>query len=128
MNRLLFASVLIVPIAACAASADNGSVPIYEAQTADEVGESMQVRYSIEVTSGRGIPGSPGADFYVKDYKNVLQTIVDRCKLGRTVLVQATDGVSLLTIMNNDLSDTQITCVKDSEQPGLRLKDAGIRG
>lgn len=88
----------------------------------------MHARYNIEVYSGGGIPGSAGANFYVKDYRQVLQAIVDRCKLGRTVLVQATDGVSLLAIMNDDLTGTQIDCIKASEQPGLRFKDWGTNG
>jgi hypothetical protein len=96
---------------------------IVEAQSEDDFDAARLARWNIEVYSGLGLPGSPGAQVYIVDYKNVLQSIVDRCKLGRTVLVQATDGVSLLAIMDDDLSQVQLDCIKASEQPGLRLKD-----
>lgn len=119
---------LTVSLFACAASDSGESVPITTAQTQDEAGDTMHARWNIEVYSGQGIPGSPGAQLYIPDYLEVLQGIVDECELGETVLVQATDGVSLLVIMNNDLSDAQISCVRDKERPGLRLVDWGTDG
>lgn len=115
-------------LTACASNASAEGVPITVAQTADEAEDTMHARWNIEVHSGPGIPDSPGADQYIADYLEVLQEIVDRCKLGKTVLVQATDGVSLLAIMNNKLSDGQIDCIRQSERPGLRLVDRGADG
>lgn len=109
-------------------STPTSSIPIQTQPSEDDFDAAMHARYNIEVYSGGGIPGSPGANFRVANYRQVLQTIVDRCELGRTVLVQATDGVSLLAIMDNDLSDKQIACIKDSEQPGVTLRDWGTRG
>ncbi len=119
---------LAAALTACASNASAETTPITVAQTADDAEDTMHARWNIEVRSGHGIPGSPGADQYIANYLEVLQEIVDRCKLGETVLVQATDGVSLLAILNDKLSDTQIECVRGSERPGLRLIDWGTDG
>ncbi len=115
-------------LTACASNASAETTPITVAQAADEAEDTMHARWNIEVHSGAGIPGSPGADQYIADYLEVLQEIVDRCKLGASVLVQATDGVSLLAIRNDKLSDGQIDCIRQSERPGLRLVDWGTDG
>lgn len=117
-----------MPSCASGNATRSGTEPIVEASSEQHFDEARQARYNIEVYSGRGIPGSAGADFFVKDYKTVLQTIVDRCNLGRTVLVQASDGVSLLAIMDNDLTKKKIACIKENEQPGVRFKDWGTDG
>ncbi|MEL6529344.1 MAG: hypothetical protein AAGK01_04005 [Pseudomonadota bacterium] len=121
-------TIVAASLAACADNASAEPTPITVAQTSDEAEDTMHARWNIEVHSGRGIPGSPGADQYIANYLEVLQEIVDRCKIGKTVLVQATDGVSLLAIMNDDLSEDQIACVRTSERPGLRLVDWGTNG
>ncbi|MEO1221647.1 MAG: hypothetical protein AAFY42_09920 [Pseudomonadota bacterium] len=128
MIRAVMSAAVLMTLAACAGQVGAQNVAIVDAQSEEDFDKARQARWSIEVYSGGGIPGSPGASVIVSDYHQVLQSIVDRCKLGRTVQVQATDGVSLLAIMNDDLSQEQLDCIKESEQPGLRLKDWGTNG
>jgi len=128
MIHFMAGATALMTLTACAGQVGAQNVAIVEAQSEDDFDTARQARWNIEVYSGGGIPGSSGAGVIVKDYRQVLQTTVDRCKLGRTVLVQATDGVSLLAIMNNDITQAQINCIKESEQPGLRLKDWGTNG
>lgn len=107
---------------------DAGTAPIVKATTEDQFDDAMRARWNIEVLSGGGIPGSAGADNYIRDADSVLQNIVDRCQLGQTILVRATDGVSLLAILEKKLSPTQISCIRSFERPGLTLKDRGNDG
>lgn len=83
-------------------------------------------RYSIVIHSGAGIPGTPGANQYFRKPREVLQAVVDSCKLGSTVYQQATDGVSVLHILNADLAQSKVDCVKSAEEPGLSLSDRGV--
>ncbi len=130
MRHLLTLFLLTVGASACASDVVAGSdiAPILEASSEDHFDEARLARYNIEVYSGGGIPGTQGASFVVENYREVLQIIVDQCELGRTILVQATDGVSLLAILKNDLTDKQLGCIKEKEQPGVRLKDWGTNG
>ena len=125
MIRVAMTAAALTMLTGCAGQVGAQTNAIVEAQSEDDFDTARLARWNIEVYSSPGIPGSTGASFYIKDYKNVLQGIADRCKLGHTMLVQATDGVSLLAIMNDDLSREQLDCIKESEQPGLRLKDWG---
>jgi len=125
--RLFLTFAPLAALFACAASDANGPIPIQVAQTADEAEDTMHARWNIEVRSGRSI-GSTASQVMISDYMTVLQGIVDRCELGRTVLVQATDGVSILAIMDDNITDDQIACIKESERPGLRLVDWGTDG
>ena len=84
-----------------------------------------KARYSIVIYSGAGIPGSPGANQYFRKPREVLQGVVDTCGLGSTVYQQATDGVSVLHILDADLAQSKVDCVKSAEEPGLSLSDRG---
>ena len=126
--RALLALIIALALSACAGPLSAQSVPIKQAETEDDFDKAQYTRWNIEVYSGLGLPGSPGADQYIKDYLEVLQAIVDQCELGATILTQATDGVSLLAILNDDLTDKQLACVRDKERVGLRLVDWGTRG
>ncbi len=118
---------LLATACANAAGAGAGPVPISQASSEADFELARAARYSVEVYSGRGLPGSPGADQYIADYLTVLQDVVDTCALGETVLVQATDGVSILAITDNDLSENQVACIRGKERPGLSLRDRGER-
>ncbi|MBV7259915.1 hypothetical protein [Erythrobacter crassostreae] len=125
--RLLAASALIAPTAACAheKAPETSAIVDYEYAKHDDL--VKYARWQIIIHSGAGIPGSPGAGEYYRQPKKVLQAIVDNCELGRTVYAVATDGVSVLTIANDDLSEKQVACIRSAEDNGLRLSDKGVR-
>ena len=98
--------------------------PIKDARTSEEFEAALNARWRISISSGPGLPGSPGAGQFVADYRKVLQGIVDECELGETLLVQATDGVSVLAILNEPSAD-KVACIKQNEGPGLIFQDRG---
>ena len=116
---------LVAALAGCASPLSAESAPIRQAQTEQEFAAAIAARWSIEVYSGGGIPGTAGADVIVPDYLSVLQAIVDECQLGASLLVHATEGVSLLSILNDDLSPDQVACIRGKQRVGLRLNAKG---
>ncbi len=120
---------LFVSSSACAAPAKQEQYLIedYDAAKHDDAIPAT-ARYQIEIHSGGGIPGTAGADQYYREPKKVLQAIVDQCQLGRTIYSQATDGVSLLTIVDPKLSEEKVACIRSAEDVGLRLRDWGTNG
>ncbi len=129
MNSFLSCSLALVlcasPATACATDGAPTSVPIadYDPQTDEDV--MRNARFQITIHSGAGIPGTPGAGEYYRQPKRVLQSIVDTCELGATIYIVATDGVSVLKIVNDALSDTQVACIRSAEANGLYLTDRG---
>jgi len=114
-----------LPIAACAhddAPASDG-IADYDPQTDENL--IRNARYKIIIHSGPGIPGTPGAGEYYREPKRVLQAIVDTCDLGPTIYTVATDGVSVLTIVDDSLSEAKVACIRSAEAPGLSLSDTG---
>ena len=112
-------------LSACANTQSAGTSPIVDAQSAEEAELAMNARWRIVIHSGAGIPGTAGADDYYRKPKQVLQVIVDQCRLGKTIYTQATDGVSVLSIVNDALSEEQIACIRSAEDNGLYLSDRG---
>lgn len=84
---------------------------------------AQSARWIIETYDGYGIPGSPEANVVVPNARGVLQGIIDACRLGATRLLDATDGVMILSIDNPNLTSEQIQCVRAAERPGLTLRD-----
>ncbi len=125
LSRSFVIAFCALALTACAIDTAPVSVPIadYDAQTDEEV--IRDARFQIVIHSGAGIPGTPGAGDYYREPKRVLQSIVDTCELGRTIYLTATDGVSVLTIVNDMLSEEQVTCIRSAEANGLRLTDRG---
>ena len=78
--------------------------------------------WQVMIYHARGITGDN--DTYVPDHRAVLQDMVERCELGRTLLSYATDGVAYLYIGEGGLGDDQIACVRTFERPGLFLQEA----
>jgi hypothetical protein len=109
----------------CASMAKPKDAPIVKANTAEQYDQAGLARWSITLYSGHGIPGSPGADVYIPNAIEVAQKIVDDCKLGDAIYAEATDGVSILSIKNHDLSKQKIACIRAAERPGLFLNDKG---
>ncbi|MEO9463099.1 MAG: hypothetical protein ABJ242_10215 [Marinomonas sp.] len=123
----LVAAMAVFFLSACMTSeAEAGESSTIREFTADSDRAKISAsRYSIVIHSGAGIPGTPGADQYYRKPREVLQAIVDTCKLGSTVYTQATDGVSVLYILDNALAQSKVDCVKSAEDNGIRLSDSG---
>ena len=115
----------ILSLLGCASGPADESPMIRDHNPAEHEGIRFDSRWSIEVYSGPGLSGSPDANNFILDYRSVLQRLVDDCRLGATVLEQATDGVSILWIVNPSLSADQVTCVRAAAREGLRLDDSG---
>ena len=81
-----------------------------------------RTKWTIEIFEGPGIPAEPGAEVFVPNALQALQDIVDRCGLGSSYYVRATDGVANLSVGHPDLNPKQIECIRSAERPGLRLR------
>jgi hypothetical protein len=127
LSSTLAIAVLAAPVAGCAhdEAAPSSAIVDYSADTHEQA--VAEARYEIIIHSGAGIPGSPGAGDYYRRPREVLQAIVDTCALGSSIYIQATDGVSVLAIVNPDLTDEQVACVRSAEDNGLRFTDKGTR-
>ena len=86
-----------------------------------EAAQIFERHWFITVQSGYGLPGSPGADEFVRDAKNAIQGIVDDCQLGQTVWSEGTDGMSLILIDNPELEAQQVTCLRQHETDLIRI-------
>jgi hypothetical protein len=122
---LIIGAASIVALVGCVAPARAQANSVVNADTAELYREAGLARWSIVLHSGRGIPGSPGAEDYIRDAFGVAQRLVTTCRLGRTIYALATDGVSILAIKNRNLTPAQLACIRAAERPGLRLRDAG---
>ena len=123
MTRTLFLLPALALLSACIPAQSRDAMSITPATTEQHFEQAAQARWEIVINSGHGLPGSPGADIVIQDYETVLQSIVDECELGATFLVQATDGISVLAILNDNLSPDQVACIRAKEQSGLRLSE-----
>jgi hypothetical protein len=130
-NRNLWALMLgaayVCALIGCAPIAKAKHIPIVKANTAAHYEKAALARWSIVLHSGRGIPGSPGAEDYIPNAFEVAQKVVDDCKLGKAIYALATDGVSILSIENRDLSKKQIACMRAAERSGLYVRDNGTQ-
>ena len=111
-------------VSACMTSEANGTISDFSAELHEN--SVSATRYNIVIYSGAGIPGSPGANQFFRKPREVLQAVVDSCKLGSTVYQKATDGVSVLHVLDADLAQSKVDCVKSAEEPGLSLIDRGV--
>lgn len=119
MKNLTLSVAMIAALFGCAATDVSKSIPMEVAQSDEQRASASAARWVIVAYEGRGIPGSPGAQTVLPDARNFLQHVVDSCELGRTVLMIATDGVIILHITNNNLTDEQLRCLRAFERPGL---------
>lgn len=76
-------------------------------------------RAQVIVYASRGITGDN--DVVVPGARAVLAEMVAQCRLGRTLLEVATDGVEVLHVGQGGLTDTQRACIATFERPGLFL-------
>ncbi len=123
MKKLTSLTAIMIALVGCTASAQPATAPIEIAQTDEQASTATASRWVVVAWEGRGIPGSPGADVTLPDARNFLQNVVDSCELGRSILTVATDGVILLHIANNNLTDEQVQCLRAFERPGFMVQD-----
>ena len=84
-------------------------------------------RWSITVYEGYGPPGSDDADVVVPNAMELLQSVVDDCRLGATTYFRHTDGVASLEIEDEAISVDKIDCIRRYERPGLSLEKPRLR-
>ena len=70
---------------------------------------------------GYGPPGSEDSDVVVPNAIELLQSVVDDCRLGATTYFRHTDGVASLEIEDEAISVKKIDCIRRYERPGLSL-------
>jgi hypothetical protein len=124
---LILGAAYVWALIGCAPIAKAGPIFVVKANTPELYEKAGLARWRITLHSGRGIPGSPGAEDFIPNAFEVAQKVAHDCKLGKAIYAMGTDGVSTLSIANRNLSKKQIACMRAAERTGFYVYDYGAQ-